>query len=182
MFRSRQADRTGRNHYFCIDAAKQGKQTSPVTISPGFHKRSRRGILCRAMQTLRGIRKASEGCARAPCTSVEKRRAYGRRRGETDFRRATDRRRTERASGNAARAFHTRIVTFRRIRWSHRLLFVHRSRLRWQSMQYCVHGTASRRFELISLPHPRHSPNVPSRIRSSACRMFRRIWRSSALS
>ncbi len=51
----------------------------------------------------------------------------------------------------------------------------------WHSMQWRVHGTASSRLGLISVPQAIHSPNVPSRMRSSALSTICKVWRSLLL-
>src|SRR3984885_7369668 len=51
----------------------------------------------------------------------------------------------------------------------------------WHSMQCLVHGTASRRFALISLPQETHSPKLPSRMRARAPSTMLSNWRSLLL-
>src|ERR1700739_946954 len=51
----------------------------------------------------------------------------------------------------------------------------------WHSMQWRVHGTASNRLALISLPQETHSPKLPSRIRASALSTNSSSWRSLLL-
>ncbi len=51
----------------------------------------------------------------------------------------------------------------------------------WHSMQWRVQGTASSRLGLISSPQAMHSPNDPSRMRSSAPSTICSVWRSLLL-
>src|SRR5258708_5777819 len=51
----------------------------------------------------------------------------------------------------------------------------------WHSMQCRVHGTASRRLALISLPQEMHSPKLPSRMRTSALSTICKSCRSLLL-